>query len=495
MNIGELENHGGLQRTSLQLTLEEKHARIEASSYGPRSKALLRRYADSESSGGVAWALFDCPPAIVEGHGATVVDADGREYIDCMAGMSVSNLGHGRADIADAVDRQQRRLAHYFDMPGDAREELAERLAAITPGDHEKSVAFAATGSDAADMAVRMARWYTGAPLIVSTYGGYHGAPGGTIATTAKGYLWAFHYPVGPHDAGHLKVPFPYPYRPPLGDDGTSGAPYVEFLRRLLGHKESPLGDRRSGVSNVAAMLVEPMQGSGGYVIPPDDYLPLLRELCDEFGILLIADEIQTGMGRTGAMWACDRVGVVPDILLTSKGLANGQPIAAVVARREIANSWGAGAHISTFAGTPVAAAAANAVLDAMDGEQVPEQALEKGEYLRGRLVELQRRHPILGSIDIAGLFIGLEFVRDRETREPADTEAAEMLEFCVRAGVLFEKGGYHHNRFQLIPPLVIERAQLDRVVDVLDAAMSHVTGADARSSANPIAIAGGANA
>jgi 4-aminobutyrate aminotransferase-like enzyme len=187
-------------------------------------------------------------------------------------------------------------------------------------------------------------------------------------------------------------------------------------------------------------------------------------------------------------------VGVVPDILLTSKALANGQPIAAVVARREIANAWGPGAHISTFAATPVAAAAANAVLDAMETERLPEQAREKGEYLRRRLVELQQRHPILGSIDVAGLFIGLEFVRDRTTRAPADTEATEMLEFCVRQGLLFEKGGYHHNRFQLIPPLVIERAQLDRVVDILDAAMSHVAGSPTASAKRSDAVVGAAH-
>lgn len=463
------------QRAAMQLSAETMHARIDASPYGPKSRALLHRSAEFESTGGVGWALFDCPPVIVEGQGAVVYDADGAEYLDCMAGMSVSNLGHGRTEIADAIDAQQRRLAHYFDMPSEPREELAERLIKLSPGSNAKRVAFAATGSDATDVAIRLARWYTGAPLIITAYGGYHGATSGTIATTAKGYLWAFHYPIGPHDAGHAKMPYPYTYRPPLGDDGTSGRPYVDYLRRMLSGKESPLGDRVSGVNNVAAILLEPMQASAGYIIPPDDYLPLLRELCDEFDILLIADEIQCGMGRTGEMWACDRVGVVPDILLTSKALANGQPVAAVVADSEIASSWGAAAHISTFACTPVAAAAANAVLEIMEREQIPRQAAEKGRYFRGRLDELMERHELLGDIDLAGLFIGLEFVRDRETKEPADTEAATMLEFCVAEGLLFEKGGYHHNRFQLIPPLTIETQQIDAVVDVLDRALTYV--------------------
>jgi 4-aminobutyrate aminotransferase-like enzyme len=463
------------QRAAMQLSPETMHQRIDASPYGPKSKALLRRSADYESTGNVGWALFDCPPAIVEGRSALVYDADGMEYLDCMAGMSVSNLGHGRTEIAEAIAAQQMRLAHYFDMPGEPREELAERLVKITPGTHPKRVAFAATGSDATDVAIRMARWYTGAPLIITAYGGYHGATGGTVATTAKGFLWAFHYPIGPHDAGHFKVPFPYSYRPPLGDDGSSGRPYVEYLRRLLTGKESPLGDRASGVNNVAAILLEPMQGSAGYIIPPDDYLPLLRELCDEFGILLIVDEIQCGMGRTGQMWACDRVGVVPDMLLTSKALGNGQPVAAVVASSEIASSWGGGAHISTFACTRVAAAAANAVLDIMEREEIPRQAGEKGQYFREQLDGLMARHEMLGDVDLAGLFVGLEFVRDRETKEPADDEAATMLEFCVAEGLLLEKGGYHHNRFQLIPPLTIELSQIDAVVSILDRALTYV--------------------
>jgi 4-aminobutyrate aminotransferase-like enzyme len=490
MNARAWESRIPAQRAAMQLGAEEMHRRVDSSAYGSRSKELLHRYADFESSGGVGWALFDCPPAIVEGRGALVYDADGKEYVDCMAGMSVSNLGHGRPDIAAAIDAQQQRLAHYFDLPNEPREELAERLTRLAPGDHKKRVAFAATGSDATDTAIRMARWYTGAPLIISTYGGYHGATSGTIATTSKGYLWAYHYPVGPHDSSQMMVPFPYSYRPPLGDDGTSGRPYVDFLRRMLSGKESPLGDRVNGVNNVAAILVEPMQGSAGYIIPPDDYLPLLRELCDEYGILLIADEIQCGMGRTGEMWACDRVGVVPDILLTSKALANGQPLSAVIASDEIATSWGAAAHISTFACTPVAAAAANAVLDAFEKEKIPQQAAEKGRYVSARLTELMEQHDLIGDFDVAGLFIGIEFVLDRDTKEPADAEAATMLEFCVREGLLLEKGGYHHNRFQLIPPLVIEVEQIDAALDILDRALSYVEGGGDKAGLGSLATA-----
>ncbi|HUY61545.1 MAG TPA: aminotransferase class III-fold pyridoxal phosphate-dependent enzyme [Candidatus Dormibacteraeota bacterium] len=207
----------------------------------------------------------------------------------------------------------------------------------------------------------------------------------------------------------------------------------------------------------------------------------------DEFGFLLIDDEIQAGMGRSGRLWGCDHEEVVPDLLVVSKGLASGMPISAVIAPDEIAASWGPGAHVATFAATPLAAAAANATLDVLEGEGLVARAAGTGAYFRERLVELQERHPILGWIDARGLFVGLEFVRDRRTKEPAAEEAGWMLDHCVREGLLFEKGGYLYNRFQLIPPLTIERSEIDRAVAILEGAMSM---AEARSGiARPVSV------
>jgi 4-aminobutyrate aminotransferase-like enzyme len=215
------------------------------------------------------------------------------------------------------------------------------------------------------------------------------------------------------------------------------------------------------------------MQASAGYIIPGEGYLRGLRELCNEFGFLLIDDEIQAGMGRTGRLWACEWDGVAPDLMAVSKGLASGLPISAVVGSDEVLSSWGPGAHVATFAATPLAAAAANATLNAIESEGVVARAAETGAYFRERLEELQERHPILGWIDARGLFVGLEFVRDRKTKEPAAEEAGWMLDYCVREGLLFEKGGYLYNRFQLIPPLTIERELVDRAVEILDGAMA----------------------
>jgi 4-aminobutyrate aminotransferase len=471
------------QRRAMRASPEDLLERVERSPYGPNSKEILREHVTHESTGQVGFALFECPPAIVRGEGARVWDADDKEYVDMLAGFSVSNLGHGHPRVLEAVREQSEQLIHYFDLPNEPREELAARLAALAPGDGKKRVLFGVTGADAIELAIKAARWYTGAPTILSAYGGYHGTTGGTMATTAKGAMWGFFYPVGPHDAGHAKIPYSYPYRCPVGAEPEHCAEAcLDFVRRLLRSKETPFGDARA-VSNVAAVLVEPMQASAGYIIPGDGYLRGLRELCDEFGFLLIDDEIQAGMGRTGRMWGCEWDGVVPDLVAISKGLASGLPISAVVAADEILSSWGPGAHVATFAATPVAAAAANATLDVYEQEGIVAQAAETGAYFLERLQELQEKHPILGWVDARGLFVGLEFVRDRKTKEPAATEAGWILDHCVREGLLFEKGGYLYNRFQLIPPLTIERELIDRAVEILDGGM---TEAEKRAGLTP---------
>jgi 4-aminobutyrate aminotransferase len=462
------------QRDRLRVSPEQLLQRVERSPYGPRSKEILRQNVTSESTGQVGFALFDCPPAIVRGSGALVWDADGKEYVDMLAGFSVSNVGHCHPAVVAAVSDQASKLLHYFDLPNEPREQLAGRLAALAPGDQAKRVVFGVTGADAVELAIRLARWYTGAPIILSAYGGYHGTTGGTMATTAKGGMWAYYYPVLPGDTGHAKIPFSYPYRCPVGASPENCAEAcVGYTRRLLLGKESPFAEFRGHISNVAAVLLEPCQASAGYIIPGDGYLRGIRDLCDEFGFLLIDDEIQAGMGRTGAMWACEHDGVVPDMITVSKGLASGLPISALIASDEIAASWGPGAHVATFAATPLASAAANATLDLYESEQLVRRAADIGGYFRQRLEELQERHPILGWVDARGLFIGLEFVRSRRTKEPAADEAAWMLDFCVREGLLFEKGGYYYNRFQLIPSLVIEKDAVDRAVDILDRAMT----------------------
>src|SRR6266516_4085721 len=489
MDKRSFEHRVATQRGAMHASPEQLLERVERSPFGPKSKELLRRYVEHESTGQVGFALFECPPAIVRGEGAAVYDADGKEYVDMLAGFSVSNLGHGRPEVLAAVREQSEQLVHYFDLPNEPREQLAERLAALAPGEGRKRVLFGVTGADAIELAIKAARWYTGAPTILSAYGAYHGTTGGTMAATAKGGMWGFFYPVGPHEAGHAKIPYSYPYRCPVGASPERCAEAcVEFVARMLRGKETPFGDARA-VSNVAAVLLEPMQASAGYVIPGEGYLRGIRELCDDHGFLLIDDEIQAGLGRSGKLWACEHDGVVPDMVATSKGLASGFPISALVASEELLSAWGPGAHVATFAATPVAAAAANATLDVYETDDVVRRAAETGTYFRERLEELQERHPILGWIDAKGVFVALEFVRDRETKEPAGEESKLMLDYCVREGLLFERGGYLYNRFQLIPPLTIERAQIDRAVEILDGAMTEAEQSAGIERIKPVAV------
>lgn len=458
------------QRESMRASPEDLLARVEASHYGPKSKQLLRDQVNHESTGAVGFSLFDCPPAIVRGENDRVFDADGKAYIDMLAGFSVSNIGHSHPEVRKAISDQAEQLIHYFDLANEPRERLAKRLTELVPGE-DRRVAFGVSGADSVDLAIKSARWYTGAPTILSAYGAYHGTTGGTMGTTAKGGMWGYFYPVGPHDTGHAKIPFSYPYRSALGASPENDAEAcLDYIRRLMRGKESPFGDGRA-VSNVAAILMEPMQGSAGYIIPGEGYLAGLRELCDEFGILLILDEIQTGMGRSGRMWASEHEGVVPDMMTTSKGLASGLPISALVGSSDILSSWGPGAHVGTFAATPLAAAAANATLDVYERENIVGRAADTGAYFLDQLRELQEKHPLLGWIDARGLFVGLELVLDRKTKEPAADAATYVLNQCVRDGLIFEKGGYYYNRLQLIPPLTIEKAQIDEAIRILDKA------------------------
>jgi 4-aminobutyrate aminotransferase-like enzyme len=291
------------------------------------------------------------------------------------------------------------------------------------------------------------------------------------MATTAKGGMWSYFYPVPPHDIAIVRFPYAYCYRCPYEREYPSCDLFcVKWIEKnLLQGKESPLVDQRAGVSNVAALIVEPMQSSAGYIIPPDDYLRELKSLCERYGIVFVADEIQTGMGKTGKMWAVQHSGVEPDIMCIGKGIAGGLPMSLIVARSEILDSWAPGAHVSTFAGYSLGCAVALEVLKIMEEEGLVERSREMGQYFLDGLLDLQRRHPILGHVNGKGLYIGLELVRNRKTKEPAIEETNYVFNRAIEEGLLFEKGGYLYNRFQLIPSLVITKEDIDYVLTTFD--------------------------
>ena len=457
------------QRDRMKLSTSGVKKRIDNSPFGPKTRDLARRWCDVESFGGVGLGLFDVAPIIVKAKGSFLYDADGKEYVDLLAGFSVSALGECNEKVTEIIRKQAGELVHYFDLPHEERVKLGERLVRLSRIKEKTRVMFGVTGSDGIELAVRAARYYTGKPYILTAYGDYHGVTYGTMGLTGKGNMQPYFYPILPDKAiGYFH--FPYCYRCFFDKEYPHCGIYcMKSFERLLKGKETPFTDGMNGICNVAAILVEPFQSSAGYYIPPSEYLQELRRIADEFGILLIIDEIQTGLGRSGKLWAFEHSGIEPDMIVTSKALGGGVPISAVIAKERILTEWGPGAHVSTQAGNVIACAAGNYVLDVISSEDFLTQVNETGAYFLDELKSLQERHPIIGLIENKGIYTGVELVKDRKTREPAKDAATYIRDRCVTEGVLFEKGGYFHNRLQLIPPLNIGKKELERVIRIFN--------------------------
>jgi len=474
------------QREKLKLSEEELEKRIENSVYGEKSKEYLRKWLDNESHGQVGLSLFDMPPVIERGKGAILTDVDGKEYIDLLSGFSVSALGQCNEDISDIIKEQSETLVHNFDLPHPERIKLSQKLVNNTPIEKESKVAFGVTGSDAVEMAIRAARYHTGKQMILTPYGDYHGVTYGTMGTTGKGGMWSYFYPIPPQDSGISYFPFPYAYQSPFGsppheiEEGEYTLQKLEeFLEYYFESKESPYREGRSDITNLAAFLVSPAQSSAGYILPPKGYLKMLRKFADKYNILLIFDEIQTGLARTGKLWACEWENIKPDMIVTSKALGGGLPISAVIAKEEILKSWGPGAHVSTQAGNVLACAAGNKVLERVNNEDFLAEVRNKGDYFAGKLRELQEKHDIIGNVSNRGLYIGVELIKKPGDRKPAVEKADKVMKMALEKGLIFEKGGYFHNRLQLIPPLTIKKDIINKAVNIFDEIFARVESDD----------------
>ncbi len=457
-------------RAKMRGSKEALKERVAKSGVGPKSKAVLDETLDYESTGHLDFALFAIPPVFERGEGAKLWDVDGKEYIDCHAGFAVNGLGHGNAEVNQAVFDQMNKITQFAELPMRVRSELARRMAEKHPGDFEKKVFFAVTGGEAVEVAVKLARWYTGKPMIITHTGDYHGRTALAQALTSKAFMIAYNNPIGAADAGVTRLPFPFCYRCPWGKEYPSCDIFcAKQLRDQFTNKESPFRNPRAGINNVAAFLIEPFQSSGGYMIPPMEYLQELQNLCREFDILLAIDEVQTGMGRTGKMWASEHAGLEPDLIMLAKSISNGLPISMVTGRAEIMDSWGPGAHSSTFTGYPAACAGGVKVLDIFERDHIVEQAAAKGEYFLDGLRDLADRHPMIGHYNGKGLWLSIELVRDRITKEPADNETAWMHQTLANEGLMCISSGPYYNRLCFAPPLVIKREEIDQAIDKLD--------------------------
>lgn len=450
---------------------EEILERVKSTEMSPGNKAGLMEFLENEHPGDVLFTKWTNPPIIANAKGNKVWDVDGKEYLDCIAGMSAMNIGHCDPRIAETMkDQYLNSLDNWFDFPTPQRLKLVQRLIDITPGNYRKKVRLALSGSDAVENAIRLARYHTKKQTIVSFYGGYHGQNTATMGLTGAGGMHRWYNSMPAADHCIERFPYPYCYRCPYGrEEGKCNMECVKVIDDLMASGQTSMGNPMSGVQNVAAMIVEPCQSSAGYIVPPVEFLIELRKLADKYGFLLIFDEIQTGMGRGGKMFACEHSGVAPDLILIGKALGAGVPMSAVVGRAEIFEDCGPGFICSTYAGYSLGCAVANKVLDIFEEDNLVNRCAQTGKYVEQKLAELKKKHKIIGSYSIRGIFYGIELVKERFSKEPAKQETMELVDNMKEAGLLAQLNGYYNNRVSFIPPINISRSDVDEIFDILN--------------------------
>jgi 4-aminobutyrate aminotransferase-like enzyme len=466
------------ERKRMGATVESLSDRVEKFAGGPRNKEILLKTLQYESTGHLDFSLFPSPPVLDHGKGAKVYDVDGREYIDLHAGFTVNALGHANTEVNEAIKAQMDKISHFAELPMESRAELARLLAESMPGDFEKKVMWAVTGGEAVEIAIKLARWYTGKPIILTHWGDYHGRTAMAMGLTSKAPMMAYSYPIPPMDTAVVRIPFPYCYRCPFGKEYPACDLFcADQLEKMFQSKETWLNNPRANVTNVAAMLIEPFQSSAGYMLAPLPYLQQMKQIAEKYDYIFVSDEVQNGMGRTGKLWAIEHAGVAPDLIATAKSLSNGLPLSAVIGRKEIMDSWGPAAHSSTFTGYPAACAGGVKVFEIYERDGIVAGAAEKGAYFLDGLKQLAAKHPSIGLAEGLGLYLSVEFVRNRKTKEPAAEETSWMTGELVRSGVLCISSGYYYNRLCFAPPLVIEKEEIDQALQILDDVIGRMEG------------------
>jgi 4-aminobutyrate aminotransferase len=428
---------------------------------GPKARAIVDRDAEWTST----CYIKEYPLVVSRGKGVMVEDVDGNRYLDFMAGIAVSSTGYGHPKVVAAVKDAADRFLHICggDFYYESMAALCERLARVAPGRAKKRVFLTNSGTEAVEAAIKLARHATRRTAIIAFRGGFHGRTTGAVTlTSSKARQHAGFGPLLP-DVHH--VPFAYRYRCQFcADEPACNRGCIDVI-------EKELFTRHLDPKDVAAIFVEPIQGEGGYIVPPAGYLPALRELCDRHGILLVADEVQSGVGRTGKMFACEHEGVEPDILLTAKGLGSGMPIGAMISEESI-TTWESGSHGSTFGGNPVCCAAALATLDLVEGGLMA-NAARMGERVLARATSLKEKHRCIGDVRGRGLMVGIEFVKDRATREPAGQLVHDLVQRAFRQGLLLLGAG--KSTLRLAPPLVVDQNDVDTAMDMIDACLAEL--------------------
>ena len=447
-------------------------ARVEQEAAGPETKRLMKELIKYESVGHLHWAVFRCPPVLKSGKGATITDVDGNTYVDFIGGFGVHNAGLSHPDVVKAIKDQAEQLTQWAEMPSEPRIALAKKLTEIVPMKGEKRVQFNTTGGESVEAAIKLARYYTGRPTILTFSGAYHGRTAGAASLTANYFMKYFN--TLPIDTGIVRFPYAYCYRCPFGKTYPDcGMFCVQYIERWFESVHYGLRDPDRNVTSVAAIVVEACQGHSGYIVPPDEFLQGLEKICDKFQLLLCCDEVMAGMGRTGKMFAYQHSGVSPDLVTLGKGVGGGIPLSALVGVAAVMDEWGPGGHGTTYGGNHIGCAAGLALINVLEREKVPEHAASIGEHVLKMLKDIQDEHPILGDANGKGLFIGIEFVRNRETKEPATKEADWIQRQCFHKGLLIQHAGYHGNRFNVYPPLSLTKEEADKGVQILEECIS----------------------
>jgi 4-aminobutyrate aminotransferase len=433
-----------------------KSQHIKTDLPGPKARAILDR--DSK----VVSPSYprDYPFVMSHGRGVEVWDVDDNRFLDFAAGIAVCGTGHSHAQVVQAVKDAADRFLHISsDYWHEGQVRLGEKIAELDPLQEPVMSFFTQSGTESVEGAVKLARQVTGRSRFIGFLGGFHGRTMGSLAFTSSKYTQqSGFFPTMP---GVTHVPYPNSYRPLLtGDD--QGQAVLDYIEHVLFEANVP-------PKEVAAFLVEPILGEGGYIVPPDSFLPGLRELCDRYGILLIFDEVQSGVGRTGRMFAGQHWDVAPDIMTLAKGLGSGLPIGLIVAKKKIMEKWPRGAHGNTFGGNPICCAAALATLDLVEREYAG-NAAEVGDYFMGRLRELQTRHEVIGDVRGKGLMIGIELVTDQTSRAPARELCDAVLHRAFHNGLILLSCGTSTVRF--MPPLMITRNHVDEAMTILEASL-----------------------
>jgi len=425
---------------------------------GPKAKALVERDQKVISNS----YPRDYPFVMDHGKGSYLWDVDGNKFIDLMSGIAVNSTGHAHPEVVKAIQDQAEKFLHISsDFYHDSMVTLAEKLTSIAPMRENSRVFLTNSGTEAVETALKLARYKTGRTNFIGFTGAFHGRTMGAVTMTASKSL--YHSGFYPLMNGVVHAPFPNPYRPILHieDEEDYGETVVRYIKEQIFHQIVP-------AKEVAGILVEPIQGEGGYIIPPKGFFQKLRELCDENGILLIADEVQSGMGRTGKWWAIENFGVEPDIITSAKGIASGIPLGACIARDSVMD-WGKGSHGNTYGGNPISCVAGLKTIELIEKHYL-ENVNQNGPYLIDRLTEIALNNPYIGDVRGIGYMIGVEFVTDKNRKTPNPTYRDKVVNIAFEHGLLLL--GCAKSVIRIAPPLSMSRAEIDESLEIFEGSL-----------------------